>query len=102
MPDTLPEPPPPLPAPPPPGRGFAKLAWVVILLVVAFEVFGVSLLQRIRPRPERVASKDRVDLLLSELQVRYIVGASAMTGGGGAMFAQAQSLNTGPIDQRMP
>src|SRR5262245_57553586 len=101
MPDTLPEPPPPPPAPPPPSRrGVAWLAWLVILLVVGFEVVGVPLLRRLRPSPERVAAKDRVDLLLSELQVRYIIGAAAMTGaekGGGALFAQAQSLNTGPI-----
>jgi membrane protease YdiL (CAAX protease family) len=102
MPDTLSEPPPPPPAAPP-KRGLAWLAWVVIVLLVAFEVFGVRLLQRLRPA--RVTAKERADLLLSEFQVRYIVGAAALMGddkGGGRWFAQAQSLNTGPIDQRMP
>jgi membrane protease YdiL (CAAX protease family) len=102
MPETLPDPPPPLAAAPPRQRGLAWLAWVVILLVVGFEVFGARIIQRLRPSPERAASRDRVDLLLSELQVRYIVGAAALTGGSEAMFAQAKSLNTGPIDQRLP
>jgi membrane protease YdiL (CAAX protease family) len=104
MPDPLPEGVAPQPAAASPRkRGVAWLAWVVILLVVGFEVFGVRLMQRLRPGAgAAIAAKDRVDLLLTELQVRYIIGASQLTGGGRAFFAQARSLNTGPIDQRLP
>jgi membrane protease YdiL (CAAX protease family) len=105
MPDPLAQPVPPEPAAAPPRkRGAAWLAWVVILLVVGFEVFGVPLMQRLRPGAgAAIAAKDRVDLLLTELQVRYIIGASQLTGGGQALYVQAQrSLNTGPIDQRLP
>jgi membrane protease YdiL (CAAX protease family) len=99
MPDTPAE----VPLPPPPRqRGVAWLAWVVILLVVAFEAFGPRLLQRLRPNPQRAASKDRIDLMLTELQVRYIVGAARLTGGGKGLLAQARSLNTGPVEQRLP
>jgi membrane protease YdiL (CAAX protease family) len=72
---------------------------------VGFEVVGVPLLRRLRPSPERVTAKDRVDQLLSQLQVRYIVGAAALTGGEkrpAPLLAEARSLNTGPIDQRLP
>ncbi len=104
MPDTLADSPLPEPvAPLPRRRGLAWLAWVVILLVVGFEVFGPRLLQHLRPNPQRATDKDRIDTLLTELQVRYIVGAADLTGGGGnALFAQANTLDTGPLDQRWP
>jgi membrane protease YdiL (CAAX protease family) len=107
MPDSLAESfsPQPIPPPPdalPPKRGVAWLAWLVILLVVGFEVFGLRLVQRLRPSLPRPAEKDRLDLLVNELQVRNIVGAAELTGSRKAMFAQARSLNTGPIDQRLP
>lgn len=86
-------------APPtlPPRRGVAWLAWVVILLIVGFEV----LWPRLRPSQERAAGKDRVAPLPTEMQARYLVGAAELTGGGKALYAQAQALNTGPIDQRL-
>ena len=90
------------PIPPPRKRGVAWLAWIVILLIVAFEVFGPRLLQRLRPSPQRAAEKDHIDTLLTELQVRFLVGVAELSGDRHAVLAQARSLNTGPIDQRLP
>jgi membrane protease YdiL (CAAX protease family) len=107
MPDTVTDSPPPEPIPAPPRkRGLAWLAWIVILLVVVFEVFGASILRhlhlRLRPGAARTAEKEHVDTLQTDLQVRALVGFAELSGDRKAVLVQAHSLNTGPLDQRLP
>src|SRR5437868_516511 len=102
MPDPLAEGVAPGPAAAPPRkRGVAWLAWVVILLVVGFEVFGLRLLQHLRPNLRRPAAPERADQPLIMLQVRSVVGLAELTGGGKALLPQARALNTGPVAQRL-
>jgi membrane protease YdiL (CAAX protease family) len=89
-------------AAPPRRRGVAWLAWVVILLVVGFEVLGPRLLLRFRGPPAGPDPRVRADVFVTQLQVRYIVGVARLMGADKGMSGQAALLNTGPIDQRLP
>ena len=86
------------PAPPlPPKRGVAWLAWVVILLIVGTEVLLPGFLRRFHPTAERIAAEDRSAGVVADMQVRSLVGVAQLTGGDKALFAQAATLNTGPL-----
>ncbi len=99
MPDTQPEvPPPPLPAPPPRKRGVAWLAWVVILLIVGFEVGWPHL----RPRKPRAAGEERAQQILGSVQVRQLVGMGEVMGQRPVLYAEAKkTLDTGPVADRL-
>lgn len=95
-PEAVPEPPAPEPEPPPRKRGWAALAWLVILAVVGVIVWGRSVPDR-GGDPER---EDRLSLVVFELQARYLVGAADFMGRTTA-YQQAQPFNRGALPQRM-
>jgi membrane protease YdiL (CAAX protease family) len=98
MPDTMPELPPPLPVAPPRKRGVAWLAWIVILLVVGFEVFW----PRLRPRRHKAAGEDRAQQVLDALQARQIIGMGEVLGQRATLYAEAKkTLDTGPVADRL-
>jgi len=79
-------------------RGRAGVAWLLLLMIVAFEVV-LPLLRRLNEAPPPARQS-----LMTSMQVRYLMGASRLLGGSGeGLYAQAKpSLNTGPLDQRLP
>jgi membrane protease YdiL (CAAX protease family) len=88
--------------PAPPRRGWAILAWPVILVVVVLAIIAGRL-----PRAAEVnGDEDQVGLVVMELQARYLLGAAEFTAGLGggdraSMYEQAKALNTGSIEQRL-
>jgi membrane protease YdiL (CAAX protease family) len=92
-----PAPPPPLP-PVPPKRGLVWLAWLVIGLIIGFELIW----PRVRPRRERTGEQDTAQRVLADIQVRQTVGWAELFGERSLVYHQAkQSLDTGPVDDRL-
>jgi membrane protease YdiL (CAAX protease family) len=84
---------------PPAPRGLAWLAWIVILLVVAFLVWRTA-----RPRLAGGEGGVQLNRLTLRLQGRYYVGYSSWTGGSqaGRIYAQIEpSLAGGGADERL-
>lgn len=83
--------------PEPRPRGRALLAWSVILLLVAV----VVRLQMVRPGKEGGAEEASVTTPIFQMESRYLVGAANLTGQKGSqLLAQADALNTGPVENR--
>ena len=79
-------------------KGFAWVAWIVIILLVA-TIFG---LQIFRSSRKAEAGEDRAALVLMRIQAQYMVGAAEMPGQSKELlYAQAKPLNTGPVSQRL-
>src|SRR5262245_31968142 len=94
----LAEPPTVLLVEPPPRRGHPVIAWLVIL-TFALAAIGLSFL---RPLQKVAASKDQANLLVLELQARYMVGLTSLMGQKDPnLLKQIQVLNTGSISQRL-
>jgi membrane protease YdiL (CAAX protease family) len=102
MSDAIPSGPPEPAAPPlptlPPRRGVAWLAWLVILLVVGFEL----LWPRLRPGKPKADGPDAARRILADVQVRQIVGWAEVFGQRAALYAEAKkTLDTGPVEERL-
>ncbi|HKI35412.1 MAG TPA: type II CAAX endopeptidase family protein [Gemmataceae bacterium] len=100
MSDTLADsPPPPEPAAPPlRKRGVAWLAWVVILLVVGFEL----LWPHVRPARGRAGGQDTARRVLADIQVRQIVGWGELFDNRPLLYVEAKkSMDTGPVADRL-
>ncbi len=84
-----------------PPRGRPLLAWCVILLVVGFEVVWPY----IRRARDGETVKEKAGRAFSDLQARYIVGASHLLGqaqGGAAFYPEVKkTFDTGPVPQRL-
>src|SRR5947209_613865 len=96
-----PVPPPPVPAPvpgQPRKRGRPVLAWVALAVLVPVPV----VLHVVRPSPEGRAAEDRVGLVTMQVQGRYALGATHVSGlSGQTFYEQLRPLNTGPVGQRL-
>jgi hypothetical protein len=89
---------PPPPPPPPPKRGVAWLAWVVIALVVGFEL----LWPHFRPTPKKDAGDEAARRVLADVQAREIVGMAEFVGQRSTFYAEAKkNLDTGPVPDRL-
>jgi membrane protease YdiL (CAAX protease family) len=91
-----PDPGSPPPAPRGSVRGWVKVSWVVIVLVIAGRMMLPSLLPE-----EEVVGGDPVGEMLIGMQARYMVGATEFMGSGDLMYAQAGALNVGSLGQRL-
>jgi membrane protease YdiL (CAAX protease family) len=80
-------------------RGRPVLAWIAIVLLVVLMV-GMQMAPAPSAAPE---TGDQAALVLVQLQGRLLVGAAALEGKEQSkeLFAQAESLNHGPLDQRL-
>ena len=83
----------------PAPRGRPVLAWGVIVVIVALEV-AWPYVRKARLGP---AADDASGRVMSDMQARYAVGAASLSGQeGGLLYAQLkQTLNTGPVPQRL-
>ncbi|MHC5023525.1 MAG: hypothetical protein ACYTGG_06380, partial [Planctomycetota bacterium] len=89
----------PLASGPRPPRGFAGLAWIVIILAACAAIF----LPKLQAEPAQVRrQQDAVGLTLMRLQGRYIVGVTDLGLLEGSMAYEQirQSLNVGSPGQR--
>lgn len=87
---------------PPPARpvprGRPVVAWIVIVLTVAF----VAVRQARRGETEGAANDDQIGVLAMQAQGRLLVWAASQPGADGAsLYRQAQAMNTGPIGRRL-
>jgi membrane protease YdiL (CAAX protease family) len=98
MPDLTEDIPPSTPLPVAPRkRGRAVLAWIIIVLIVGFEMAW----PHFRPTPTRTGGERTSDIALRQ-QVRFSVGAANLLGQTEAMYHQLKKdLNTGPVSQRL-
>jgi membrane protease YdiL (CAAX protease family) len=82
-------------------RGWPLLAWLVILTVVGLILSA----EHLRPAPAPgIAKQPARRNLMEELQLRYIVGANALTKERGMpqdFYSQSQSLKGGGVEQRL-
>jgi membrane protease YdiL (CAAX protease family) len=86
------------PPPPPRKKGHPVAAWVAIAAVIAFLVW--------HPWKTQLAEEDgaeRASDIVLRLQGRYVVGAAALVPPGERkkLYDQLESLNTGPVLQRL-
>jgi membrane protease YdiL (CAAX protease family) len=81
----------------PPRRGVAWLAWIVIALLVGFEVVWPHV------RPSRKARTDEAaQRVMADMQVRQTIGFAELLGQRGTFYAQAKkTLDTGPVADRL-
>ena len=78
--------------------GHPIMAWTMILALVLLIVFVPGG----EPEAPDPVAGDRIGRKVMEIQGKYLVGAAEMPGVGGAqLFQQAQTLNTGRIDNRL-
>jgi len=97
------------PSPEPPRRRFHPLAFALGLVawcvIAALVLIPVLVRSAAEGSPSEAAAKDSLNLLLMRAQARYLLGlrelAGAALGDDRQITAQAQALNTGPIDQRL-
>src|SRR5262245_38268754 len=81
-----------------PRRGRPLLAWLAVCSLVALVIF----LSSYRPAAKLPKAKNGADLLVFQLQARYMVGAAALLGRGDPRLAeQARVLDTGPVSHRL-
>lgn len=75
------------------------LAWIIIIAVVAINLFG---LRRSSLSSETPAGEERGDVVL-DLQARYMIGAAQLQGGmnKAAMLQQLPALETGHPERRL-
>jgi membrane protease YdiL (CAAX protease family) len=74
------------------------MAWLVILLVVGFEVVW----PRVRPTRPKAAGEGRAQQLLDAVQARQVVGMAELLGQRPVLYAEAKkSLDTGPVADRL-
>lgn len=81
-------------------RGYSKLAWMAIVVLVALTIWGQRL-------PQREITQQAVNQLqrnILEIQGQYLVAASQMPGGQDQkrqLYESARALNSGPWIQRL-
>jgi membrane protease YdiL (CAAX protease family) len=79
-------------------RGHPLLAWLAILLLVGVTTF----LAAERPMSKASENKDRIALVVMQMQARYLVGVASLVGHKDPKFSgQAQALNVGTVPQRL-
>jgi membrane protease YdiL (CAAX protease family) len=79
---------------PPAPRGRPLLAWLVIAGVVAFIL--------LRSSPEQEERKEQLDLVMMEMQTRYLVGWASMAGKAPQLYEQMlATFDRGPYGQRL-
>jgi membrane protease YdiL (CAAX protease family) len=91
------------PTPPdvPPPRGWPLLAWLVIVLAVAYILYRE---QRPAPAEQKQPAADKgASSFVLEFQARYLVGAGELLGAKEKehLYEQMASLNTGSFGQRL-
>jgi hypothetical protein len=88
-----------LPVPVPRRRGHALIAWIVIVLLT----ICAALAQEMRKESDTgVAQNEKIGLVMSKVQARFLVGAaSTMPQSESSFYQQAGALNTGPVLQRL-
>src|SRR5262245_52379156 len=80
-------------------RGHPVIAWFFILLIVGGIVFAANHRPSALKGPE---SKDNAQLIVQELQARYLVGATRLVGKSDPSLMQnARMLDIGPLPQRL-
>jgi len=85
------------PAPAGRSRALTILSWAVIVIVAGIQVVTVNTMKQV----EGSGGEDPVGELLLQVQGRYMVGVSRLSGGSGSLvYGQIQSLNTGSVGQR--
>ncbi len=81
----------------PPRRGVAWLAWIIIALLVGFEIVW----PRVRPT-RRARSEQAARRVLADMQVRQIIGFAELFGQRATFYGQARNtLDTGPVTDRL-
>ncbi len=82
-------------APPTGPRGFAAVAWLVIVLAVL-----IVMVMNMLPVPETEAAADDAGVTMMEFQAKSIVGVDRF-GSSPSSYAQASVLNLGSVPQRL-
>jgi len=85
-------------ATPRPARGFAWIAWIVIIAIGAAHILHSSL-----SVPEvEAGTDDPVGDMLIRIQGRYLIGAGQIQpGSGGLLLSQASQFDVGTLGQRL-
>lgn len=83
-------------------QGRPLIAWAVIALLVV----GQALLANLRPVTKDPENHNRVQLVLFQLQGRYLIGATDLMRSldskqAATLYREAQQFNTGPLPQRL-
>lgn len=84
----------------PARRGHPVLAWLVIVAIIV----GIPAFRAFYSRQDAAEVKDRLGQMVVTLQAKYFVGVAEIVGRGEqqqTFIAQAEALNTGPIEQRL-
>lgn len=84
--------------PPPARRGQPLVAWIVIAIVCV----AILTVQQVGPEPTAAGGGETIELVLMELQSKYLIGASRLpTMQPGLFYSQAHTvLNVGTVEQR--
>ena len=84
--------------PPPTRRGQSLVAWIVIVIVCV----AILTVQPVGPEPTAAGGGETIELVLMELQSKYLIGASRLpTMQPGLLYSQAHTvLNVGTVEQR--
>lgn len=84
---------------PPSFKTYPGVAWTVIIIlsIVAIALHSIDLSPSKQPAEQK---SDGVDLILMELQGKYLVGLASVMGNRAQLYAQITELNTGTIGQR--
>ncbi len=84
--------------PPRARRGQPLVAWIVIAIVCV----AILTVQQVGPEPTAAGGGETIELVLMELQSKYLIGASRLpTMQPGLLYSQAHTvLNVGTVEQR--
>jgi hypothetical protein len=82
----------------PAPRGWPLLAWLVIVLAVAYILYRE---QPTQPTNEDQPAAKPTESFVLQFQARYIVGVGDMLGEQEKLYEQMASLDTGPAGQRL-